>query len=89
ERDGILVDSLRARNYVGKMSTMICNDFVYELPKGKPDAVLTIECDNRTEPIIVNFWQYDSVGYVVNSSYNPEGIFLDKMGILRQRIEKF
>lgn len=89
ERDGILVDSLRARNYVGKISTMICNDFVYDLPKGKPDAVLTIECDNRTEPIIVNFWQYDSVGYVVNSSFNPEGIFLDKMGILRQRIEKF
>lgn len=87
-RDGILVDSLRARTYVGKLRSMICNSFVDELPTTEPDATLTLQGKDM-EPIIVNFWPYDSVGYVVNSSYNKDGYFLDKRGVLRQRIEKF
>lgn len=87
-RDGILVDSLRARTYVGKLRSMICNSFVDELPTTEPEATMTLQGEDM-ETIVVNFWPYDSVGYVINSSQNKDGYFLDKRGVLRQRIEKF
>ena len=82
-------DSVAAQSYAARLRVMICNRFVEELPKVEPDAIMSIK-GTSFDPVEVKFYPAETEGdYIIQSSFNSDGIFLDKKGILRKRIEKF
>ena len=87
--NGAPTDTVDSKLFIGKLRSMICNDFVDNVPAGiQPDATLTIK-GKTFDPVIIKFYKYDAEGFVITTSFNPDGIFLDKKGILRKRIESF
>ncbi|MCK9302948.1 MAG: DUF4340 domain-containing protein [Bacteroidales bacterium] len=86
--NGIATDSTKTSNYLSRYSNLVASKFYNAaLPENIEPEVITIK-GNNFSPVKISIYKHPIIpeDYIIVSSANPEGIFLDNQGNIRKRL---